>query len=410
MPAWLLVAAKANLTIAEAATKYLPLSGTSSPLSNEDNGQVLFRDSYTLSKLYVRVVSNNVDNASTVRLRKNLANGNQSVSIPANTTGVFEDTVNSDSFVNGDLAITEVIVGAGVGGDVLGIRVTSYISTSPNDVPILVAATTGGTSVDAGVTEYACLIAGGHTDLIEAAAQYIFRTASILSNMRIYVNANGLTAASTHRLRKNGANGNQSVSIGAGATGSFEDAVNTDSVAVGNSLNYRMAAGATGTKITWRLQQVKSTSIVRQMGAVRPDTTGFNFGTTNYMGLETSPENVAAVETETQVRARISCGGRNLLVRVTANTVDGASTISLRRNAGNTALLVSVPAAASGVFEDSDDVNISVNDLLNYMADIGGTAGAIVVTIIGFELRQPAVGIQDKSANMPAKMIAGKLI
>ena len=59
-------------------------------------------DSYTARRLYIRVHSNTGSNPNILYFRLNSGNGNQSISIPAGTTGHFWDGSNSDSIVDGD--------------------------------------------------------------------------------------------------------------------------------------------------------------------------------------------------------------------------------------------------------------------------------------------------------------------
>jgi hypothetical protein len=54
-------------------------------------------------------------------------------------------------------------------------------------------------------------------------------------------------------------------------------------------------------------------------------------------------------------------------VRVTSNTNGGAGTFTLRKNGVSTALSVTIPALAIGIFTDTTDtVSIAANDLLDF--------------------------------------------
>ena len=78
--------------------------------------------------------------------------------------------------------------------------------------------------------------------------QILYRSPGTLSKLYVRVTANSNVGSVTLRVRKNGANGNMFVTIPAGATGAFEDTVNTDTVAAGDKLNYQSTTGgATGT-------------------------------------------------------------------------------------------------------------------------------------------------------------------
>jgi len=80
----------------------------------------------TFSDLTILVGSNNTDNDSTFTFRKNNANGNQTVTIPANTTGVFSDMAgNTDSPSVDDVINYRLSVGTGASGDVIQVDVVS---------------------------------------------------------------------------------------------------------------------------------------------------------------------------------------------------------------------------------------------------------------------------------------------
>jgi hypothetical protein len=64
--------------------------------------------------------------------------------------------------------------------------------------------------------------------------------ACLLRKMSLFVNANGENSATDWNFRINGANGNQTISIPAATTGFFRDVTNTDTVAVGDLINYQI--------------------------------------------------------------------------------------------------------------------------------------------------------------------------
>jgi hypothetical protein len=66
----------------------------------------------TISLLWCRVTTE-ATSSSTVNLRKNGANANNTFSINANTTGAFSDsTPHNDSISTGDLIVVEVVAGS----------------------------------------------------------------------------------------------------------------------------------------------------------------------------------------------------------------------------------------------------------------------------------------------------------
>jgi hypothetical protein len=85
---------------------YYPIEGTLSTAhgsTTEAPVQARIRSSLVFKNLFVRVINNNRDRDDTVTTRKNGAAGNLTVTIPAGTFGVFEDTTHSDTLKDGDL-------------------------------------------------------------------------------------------------------------------------------------------------------------------------------------------------------------------------------------------------------------------------------------------------------------------
>lgn len=163
----------------------------------------------------------------THRFRKNGANGNQIIS--ASGTGWYEDVTNSDTVEEGDLV--------------------NLMRTTPNTSEWRIqhlsvqftptsnrawASGTYGVNLNFNSTVYASLGYGSSfpTSTTEASAQNIVKEyAQRIRNLRIVCSTNTIaTDPSTCRIRKNGSDGNQIISIPAGTTGTYEDTSNTDNL------------------------------------------------------------------------------------------------------------------------------------------------------------------------------------
>lgn len=96
--------------ISAGSTPFFPLAsyGGFPLITTEANAQVDHNFAGTASKLRVFCDANTSTTAAALKFRKNAADGSQSVSITALTTGVFEDASNSDSFVATDDCCTQV--------------------------------------------------------------------------------------------------------------------------------------------------------------------------------------------------------------------------------------------------------------------------------------------------------------
>jgi len=411
MPNYLPVAAKtAGKTVAlPGTTLYFAPCGDMEDVTAEASSQLIARDSYTLKNLYVRVTANSLDGATTIRSKVNSVNGNQSVSIGAGATGVFEDAVNTDNLVNGDLFCTEVVYG-GTGGSITHTIFSYILSTASNTTPILATTCCYG-SVNG--TQYAPIIGSlAALTSTETRSQYRFRVAATLSNLRTYVSFNTVAVTSTVRTRKNTANGAQSVSIPGTATGAFEDALNTDIIASGDNVNFQAIQGGAGT-LALTLIQLKSNSAGEQIGAASVSLASLGDGLTRYVAIGGISQSFTATEANVQVSARTPFTAKNMYVLIGSNSINGATTFRMRKNGGNGNMSVSVPAATTGQFEDTVNTDgfVAAN-LLNWQIITGGTSGTMVINCIGFELEQPTAPPPGAAigGSMAAKMIAGKLI
>lgn len=397
MPSWLMVAAiSAGLAQAKNLTKYNVPSSQYSVRTAEAEAQFMCRDTYTLKELFVLVIANTITNGSTVRSRVNIQgggnqNGAQSVSIPASTTGTFQDTANSDSLSDGDLFASQIVTPNA--GTSITITIISYIlQTASNNSPII--GCNPVKSISSGAT-YFQPIAGERGDA-EARTQYTFRVAATLSNFRIVVGANTFTTnGSTARVRIGGQNGNQVISIPAGTTGALEDTTNTDAIAVGQLVNYTLVAGTqAGKSLQLSSASIKSAATGRQTACASGGTATLAYGQTVYLTLEGHSQSFATTEANVQCLTRLAFVAKNFFVNVPTNSVNNGSTFRTRKN-GNTNgnLTVSVPASTTGVFEDTTNSDsILVTDSYNYQVITGGTSGTMQICAVGFELQQVAEG------------------
>jgi hypothetical protein len=220
--------------------RFLPLVSATYD-TTESNLQMKSKVTGTFKNLYLNVTGNSVTTSVTVRFRKNSTDGNQVVSVSASTTGVFEDTLDTDNVIPGDLIC--YAISSTSSGTFTWVNLSCELSTV-NDTNMFYV---GSESIMSQSNNY--LSVGGPMAAVDvnvesnkqAKAQFAYTA----SNLLCYLFSNGL-ATSTYTFRKNGANGNLSVSIASSTTGAFEDTTHTDSVVATDEINYRFLGG-TGT-------------------------------------------------------------------------------------------------------------------------------------------------------------------
>lgn len=226
-------------------TNYWPIAGMSHNSAGfygtETSAQVRVRAAGTLSRLQIFIKTNTSVNAATFRTRKNTANGGQSVSITAATTGLFEDASNTDSVVATDLTNYSITTGASTVG--LTISMFSVQFTSAVTGQDITTGITSPTGISATVTTYWNIFGWTAASTTEVGQKTKIPFICTLSNARLRVTSNSSSIAETFKCRINGADGAQSASITASTAGIFEDITNTDSISAGDDVNYAISAG-----------------------------------------------------------------------------------------------------------------------------------------------------------------------
>jgi hypothetical protein len=232
-------------SITASLTRYCPIIGSTIINATESNAQTDIRVNGTLKNFQVVISINSRSDSTAFKVRKNGTDGNQSISVSASTTGIFEDTSNTDSISTGDLLNVSITTGGGTGSIRLQ-TVYSELDNSGNHFEMGNTSTSGRTHV-ASTTYYLGLYGEMFTiTTVENREQQNAQFAFTAKNLRLYISANATTASSTFRTRVNGANGAQSVSISAGATGWFSDLSNTDNISIGDLICFQLVNGAGG--------------------------------------------------------------------------------------------------------------------------------------------------------------------
>ncbi len=369
---------------------YAPKSGA------ESEAQIIVRRAYTFSELFVRIVANLTISASVYRLRINGANGNQSVTIPAGTSGTFEDLVNTDILVAGDSINSQYVLGA------TAFVITTVIAYKVEaDVFQPLIGTSDGllSGVSFGATRFSGVIGAATAVVTEADVQYRVRFAATYRNLQFVSRSNTVDGASTVRLRINGVNGNQSITVPASTSGSFEDLINTDNISTNDLINFSIVTGgAAGTlSITILTEQIDAARILGQGGVQGSD---IGDGNSLFFPME-SEDGFNFIESQLQVRTAVNAIAKNYFVRITVNTLDGPSTATFRVNGADSTLAVIIPASTTGAFEDlTEEISLDVDDLINHRLVTGGSAGVLRQAYIGFQM-EALPPVPPLGANLP---------
>lgn len=372
-------------------TAYFPINGHLVGFATESHAQSRARAAYTLSDMLVRVRVNDLTASTTIRSRINGANGNQSVSIAGAATGVFTDVTNSDAIASGDLVNSQIVAGAT--GTFIIAPFVSYTQEDPSGTTYMLTSS-GSKSATRNGTFFNPVGGGTGTFATEAEAQYRLRVNTTFSNLRIFIVSNGVSEASTLRFRVGGADGNQVISIGASASGDFEDTTNTDVVSANTLINHRIAVGMgahNDAPLVYTQMQLKGDGIDR-IHMLAGVSQAIGFGTTDFFAIEGSNGFGNSTESDTQLDIRQVYNVQNMFVRIATNGLDGATIFTLREGAVDTSLSLSVGAAATGEFEDTTNVVAlgSTSEINTEIDASASTVGTATINTLGLQIGEPA--------------------
>lgn len=349
----------------------------SSLFTTETNVQIKYNVAGTFSNHQVHVTTNTLSVTATHRLRINAANGNSSVSITSATTGIFEDTSNTDTISANDLVDFSFVTPAGSGGITVGNYGIIFDAASNNFLRL------GGSNFGfstASVTRYFALSGSGTPNTTESQAVTTIRGTFTGSNLSTYITSNARTSTTTYRTRKNTANGGMSVSVGSTATGLFEDNSNSDSLANTDTYCLSMTTSTSTGSIICRFVSVAISSSSKQYFATCGNVqtaAAVAQNVTTYFRLFGSLI-ASATENARRIRMRHTASASKLMARVTANTSDQTTTVRTRVNGANGNQSLSITTTATGLFEDTTNSDsLITTDYINYQVAVPAGAGSV---------------------------------
>lgn len=379
----------------DSATRYIGVGDSDASLIHtaEVNVQQTCRVAGTSSLLGAYIESNARSTSTTVTFRKNTADTALTFSISAGATGLVRDTSNSVSLADGDTEAIKVVTSTGGGAIVIRSFALQHVpsSGSPKQWSAISSNATGSTFGTASSSTNQTLAGLLVTNTTEANTGIVLPVDATLSNLQVYVVSNARGTATTYVLRDDAASVTNTFSIGAGATGLFEDTTHSDSIAAGSLINGRLTTG-TG---------VGNIAISRVGVKLVTDGAGFPiaaagaqaFSATSIYGRVLGMGADSATETEHYFKPPFACTLTNLGTNVTANaaTVPGSVSIRINNATGNNT--VSYAGGATGVQRDTTHSDtVAANDNLNVMASgLDGTMTARSVSAFVTEIvSQPA--------------------
>lgn len=329
-----------------------------------------------------RCSSNSITATSTETFRIGGVNGNQSVTLPASTSGNVTDGVNTDTISSGNLISSQFVIGAT--GTTLTSSGTSavFTPTSGNYITYSSGQTSNHTTNSATAFNAinGSLLAN---NAVEANAQTMFRCTGTLNNIFVNVSANTRITTTTVNSRIGGANGNQTIPVTTTTTGILEDNVNTDVIVSGTLIGIGVVKSTGGGNFTSQtgMSFVPDNSFPAawQNAAVSGNAT--LAATTSVLGPFAGGNSISGGDTNQTTRATpgVALVATDLFVYINANPGSSSNSTSFLRKNGSNGNLTTVTAfGVTGLTEDTINVDVinsttAVNTSINNQTN--GTIG-----------------------------------
>ncbi len=253
------------------------------------------------------------------------------------------------------------------------------VFTASSDTVGRIGSNSDSINANAGSTTFFVGFGGrGAGNTTEANAQVQLLQSCTLQNLFIRCSVKGRSKSDTVTLRNNAANGNETVTVS--ATGIFEDTTHTDAISANGKVCLSVVTGS-GSGIDnftpVSIEQLSTNDTfysVCKNDSGGPDT--FNFGSTGYANFSGFLNTTSTESFQTSI---ISVDGSvsQSDVNVTANTINGSTTFTLRQNSADTALIATIGSSTTGFVSDTThSVTVAVNDLLDWETTAAGSSGS----------------------------------
>lgn len=264
------VASEGNGYTAGSTTFFATIASSQNQGVTQARAQVQFRAPGTLQNFSTCIRNTSTFTATcTIGTQVAGSNGNIAVSITAAASGLFSDTSDTDAVSSGTKVNIRITTGAGSGTLRPNFYSTQFACTNPN-MTQMIATGLGNAGTTVGTSQTIYLTLGwlqSASTTTESQTQLKIGRPLQLSNLTVMVDTNTLTASSTFRTRVGASNGNQSVSVGSGAAGIFEDSTDTDTITSSSEVNYQLVTGASGTSIIFYSITMKATCVQQSVPA-----------------------------------------------------------------------------------------------------------------------------------------------
>lgn len=363
--------------------RFLPFGNSSNTLHSASEiyvSQIVRGEGFRVSNIQCYVKANTrTAGTGEIRLRKNNADGTCVCLIPFGTTGLFVST-GGDTYAVADTINYIVKWGVGGTGQIDFTSINCLINTATtNSITRLVSYI--NSSIGIGTQYNQIVYKTLRTQTTESTTQTKISVSGTLKNLYVYVSTNTRDGTHTINSRKNGADGNLTVSVGASTTGVFEDTSNTDTIADGDLLCWKTIRGGTTGSMAVTIIGADLVTTDDSFTSVLAGSSTFSPGSATDYFMQIGGNTIEA-DTDTQTKTKLyveNYSADRLRIELTTNTVASTSNLTFRKNGTDTAVTVPITASTTGLFEDTThSVAISGLDDINYKLAAGGSGSLVV--------------------------------
>lgn len=341
------------------------------PSVNENQMRTTWRTAGVWSQLWVRVTSNSNDQIGNIFSRINGSDGNQTIAIAATTTGIFQDSVNTDAIAAGDIVAIRTRA-AHSSSSTSGLQISIFQSIFTATAAERVYRLTAGQQTSL-ITGFNPVMTGSPSDASETPLQSHI-PGGTMRNGGIDVNLNTRDGASTLVLRINELDTALTISIAASTTGVFEDLTHTITVFDRDRATWHFTlGGSSGFFFIFNFAVVDLVTTVFFGGGSRVGA-GINLvgsavdkrkdGLCSISAWHFAVE--TADESQVQAEALVTDTWEGIIVVIPTNGQDGSCEWRSRVNGADSSLTVTVAAFTTGTFESTgSSISVTPTTLIN---------------------------------------------
>jgi len=321
----------------------------------EAQDRSLWRTAGVWSNLWANVTLNNFDLTSNGFSRINGSDGNQTIAVPAATTGFFQDTTNTDAISPGDV-VSYRFLSSHSGPNLTGFRISIFQSLFTATAAERVYRLTSGNS-GAPRTGFLALMAGFQWQNSESLIQ-THVPGGTARNAAITISLQTRNGNSTLVLRVNETDTALIIDIPTTTSGTFEDLVNTVTLFDRDRVNWRFVRGGTsGVFFTYFWGMDLLTTVFFGGGSRTGAGVQLKGGATGKLKDGFGPHSgwhdqvQVADESDAQAEALVTDTWEGIIVQIPTNGQNGTCEWISRKDGSDDTIVVTVTAFTTGIFE-----------------------------------------------------------